>query len=144
MGTLRKLTASLKANFEWIVNQVENHEALINSAVCEIQQAQARAKVQLKSVHRDGERLRSNLAGFEESSKQWKERAIKCRELDPDRALECLRRMRADDQEVVALKRQCQEHEALENQLQRDLILIQERLDTLKRKRNLLRTRQSR
>ena len=144
MSGIKRLVSSIRANFEWMVNQVENHEALVGSVIQEAQQAQARAKVQLASVRKDGSKMRERLVSLENDERSWSERAIKSAAIDESRAIECLRRKKKASEERTALSKQIEEHAILEKQLNQDLTLIDARIDELKRKRNTLRTRESR
>ncbi len=143
MNTVKRWTAGVFSRIDMIVAQVENHEALVNQALREIQQATARAHVQLKGVQRDGERMRQQLADTQQEALQWKERARRTIDNEP-RALECLKRSRRATRVVQELDRRVVEHERVEHQLVSDVRGLEERLDKLKEQRNLMRTRQSR
>ena len=54
MKTLKRLSTTVVSSFDWMISQVENHESLVNAAISEIQEAGARATVQLKKVKHDG------------------------------------------------------------------------------------------
>jgi hypothetical protein len=62
MHRLRVWTASLLSRVDWMVSQIENHEAVARSAIEDVRQAAARAKVQLARVRQDGEALRKRVA----------------------------------------------------------------------------------
>jgi phage shock protein A len=127
-----------------MVTQVENHEALAESAIREVRQAGARAHVQLARVRQDGERLRESLSAQVEAEQRWRERARRTAADDEARALECLRRSRAAARRAAELERRVDEHDRVEQQLVQDVGAIQERLSRLEEQRNLLRTRESR
>jgi phage shock protein A len=131
------------SRIDTFVSQVENHEALVNEALKDLQQATARARVQLKRVREDGERLRRQLAEQREQAERWRERA-KGSVDDDSRAVECLRRERATRRSVDELERRFEEHERTEQQLVKDVRSLDVRLATMKDQRNLMRTRQSR
>ena len=144
MKTLRRWTSSITTSFEWMISQVENHEALVTAAIKEVQESGARAQVQLKRMKVDGQNMRRKLVDLRNTSEQWKERARATAGLDEKRALECLRRQKRVDKESAELEIQEREHTKLEKQLSQDLLLIDERLIRLRQQRNTLRTRQSR
>ena len=58
MHAFRRWTAGLVSRVDWMVSQVENHEALAESAIRDVQRAAARARVQLGRVRQDGSTLR--------------------------------------------------------------------------------------
>jgi phage shock protein A len=144
MNRLRLWTSSLLSRVDWMVTQVENHEALAEGAIREVRRAGARAHVQLARVRQDGERLRESLSTQIEAEQRWRERARNTASDDEARALECLRRARAAARRATELERRVDEHDRVEQQLIHDVGAIQERLSKLEDQRNLLRTRQSR
>lgn len=143
MRHLKRWTTGVMSRIDTFVSQVENHEALVNEALKDLQQATARARVQLKRVREDGERLRRQLAEQREQAERWRERA-KGSVDDDSRAVECLRRERATRRSVDELERRFEEHERTEQQLVKDVRSLDVRLATMKDQRNLMRTRQSR
>lgn len=144
MRLIKRWTTSVAASFDSLISQVENHEALVTSAIREMQEAGAKAKVQLQRVRRDGERMQKRLGELREKSELWAERAVRVHETDKQGALECLRRRKAVHREIEYLERQVAEHVRLEKQLTADLGKIGERLDELQRKKNALSARQYR
>ena len=143
MRYLKRWTTGVMSRIDTFVSQVENHEALVNEALKDLQQATARAQVQLKRVREDGERLRRQLAEQREQAGRWRERA-KGSVDDDSRAVECLRREKAARRSVGELERRIEEHERTEQQLVSDVRSLDGRLAKLKDQRNLMRTRQSR
>ncbi|MDJ0865832.1 MAG: PspA/IM30 family protein [Myxococcota bacterium] len=144
MERFRSWTAGLISRVDWMVSQVENHEALAQSAIRDVRRAAARARVQLARVRADGERQRRERAEQHEAEHTWRERARAAAEQDETRALECLRRARRAQRRAAELERRVEEHERFEKQLAHDVATVEERLGVLETQRNLLRTRQSR
>jgi len=144
MNRWRQWSASLVSRVDWMVSMVENHEALADSAIRDLQRHAARAKVQMGRVRADGRRLRARLDQEREAVTSWRERARRLAPGDEARALECLRRARVAERRVAELADRAAEHERIESQLARDLTRVEERLATLRSQRNLMRTRQSR
>lgn len=135
---------SLNSRFERVLDQVENHEAVVKAAVQEAREHAARARVKLNRVHRDGEALRQRAEKLVADADQWQERAIRCAESDRERARECLRRRSAAQAERERLQREAAEHERLEKQLTSDLRRVEERVRELQRRRNSLSAREQR
>lgn len=144
MKTLRRWTTTIVTSFDRMISQVENHEAMVNAAIREVQESGGRARVQLGRVKQDGERMRRKLIELRNALSSWEERAVKTAAVDEDRALECLKRRRRVAKEIGELEEQERAHAKLERQLVGDLQIIEEKLQTLKTKRNVLRTRESR
>ncbi len=144
MNRWQTFRASLVSRVDWMVSQVENHEALADSAIRDLQRHAARARVQMRRVRSDGERLRDRLSKEREAEPDWRARAKKLASEDEAKALECLRRAKRSAQRASELEARVAEHQQIESQLGRDLARVEERLSQLRSKRNLMRTRQSR
>lgn len=144
MNRIKLWTTGLVSRVDWMVSQVENHEAVARSAIREVQRAAARARVQLARVRADGRRLRDRLAEARDAERTWRERARASGAADEARALECLRRSRQAARRAADLARRLDEHERVEKQLEQDVARVEEQLGQLEERRNLLRTRQSR
>jgi phage shock protein A len=140
---LKRWTTGVMSRIDSFVTQVENHEALVNEALKDLQQTTARAQVQLKRVQEDGQRLQRQLAEHREKVQLWRERA-KQSVGDDARAVECLRREKSARKSVSELERRIEEHERTEQQLVADVRSLDVRLAKLRDHRNLMRTRQSR
>ena len=144
MKQLKRWSTSIAASFDWIVNQVENHGAVVASAIREMQEAAVKARVQLKRVQNDGEKLRERLRDATEKETAWKQRALKLRESDREKALECLRRQKQAARDIEHFTKELKKHEQFEAQLQRDLKTVNDRIEQLKRKRNEMNAREFR
>lgn len=144
MNFIRRWTTSLSSSFEWVVNQVENHDAVVTATIRDMQAAGNKAKLQLTRVQRDGEKMRKRVKELSELEVVWKERAVRSAGEEKERALECLRRRKNAERERTHLEEQIQAHAKLEKQLVIDLKLIEERIAELKRKKNAFNARQYR
>ena len=120
MSYLKRWTTGVFSRIDSFVAQVENHEALANEALQNLQQTTARAQVQLKRVREDGQRLQRQCAEQHEQCARWRERA-KRSITDDARAVECLRRQKGAQRGVDELERRMQEHERIEQQLVADV-----------------------
>jgi len=144
MKTLRRFTTSIISSFDSVVGQLENHEALVSSAIRDAEQAAGRAKAQFQRVQKDGVMLRHRLEEVRDGIRIWEERAKRCAESDEVKALECLKRRETHKRQLAELTEQATRHATLEKQLSADLIVVQDKLSALRQQRNILRTRQSR
>ena len=144
MNRFRHWTASLVSRVDWMVSQVENHEALADSAIRDLGHHAARARVQMARVRADGRAIQQRRDREREAVSSWRDRARRQDGPDDTRALECLRRARTAERQASELDRRLAEHEQVERQLARDLGRVEQQLTTLRGKRNLMRTRQSR
>lgn len=144
MKMMKRWTTTITSSFDWMIAQFENHEALVTSAIREVQQTAAKARVQLEKVKKDGLEMRKRLAELRGLEVSWKDRAVRVNEIDQTRALECLRRRKRVMREIAELEVQERRHKSLEEQLGNDLTLLEERISVLKRQKNTMSTRQYR
>lgn len=144
MNRWQHVRASLVSRVDWMVSQVENHEALADSAIRDLQRHAARARVQMGRVRADGERLAARLEKERAAATTWRERARGLAESDEPKALECLRRAKQAAQRIAELEARVVEHDRIEKQLRGDLARVEDKLSKLRTQRNLMRTRQSR
>ncbi len=142
MNVLKRISSGLVAKVEWLADRAENHEALINATIKDIEHAAAKARVQFRKVQRDSANLKSQLENAHEAEGLWTERAertARSGEEDGDeKALECLKRRKALRKKIEKLQEQNQQQEELEQRLSKDLLILEERLRGLRQRRNLL------
>jgi phage shock protein A len=144
MNTFRKLTTTIRSNFQWIVTQIENHDALVESAIREIRGTRAKARAQFARMQREGQRIEERRREIEKEIALWTDRARRVKDSDEATALKCLQRRKHLQTTRQQLDEQSEEHARTEEQLQHDLKTIDERLQLLQQKQHLLRARESR
>jgi phage shock protein A len=141
MGYFGRFTSGVVARIDELIARVENHEALADAALCELQSATARGQARHARVRRDGDALRTALAQERQAITQWRERAL--RQTDETRALECLRRSQQATRKAGELEQRLARHEQAERTLAADVSALCDRLVLLRDQRNLMRARQT-
>ena len=136
MKIFKRWTSGVVASFEWVANQVENHEALVAAAIREMEESVAKARVQMQRVQKDGSTLKKHLEKAQSDIEVWTERARQSSEENKEKALECIRRKRKAEREAESLKVRFEEHLRVERQLSQDLETVQARLVDLRQKKN--------
>jgi phage shock protein A len=142
MSLWKRWMSGVTGRVDELVSRVENHEALVESAVAEMRAKTARAKARLERVARDGKALRERMQREREATVAWRERARTCPE--QPRALECLRRSRHAQATADALALRLAEHERVETQLRTQLRALEERVAEIQQTHHVMRTRQTR
>jgi phage shock protein A len=142
MSFWKRWMSGVTARLDELVSQVENHEALVQSAIAEMRGKTARAKARLERVARDGRELRAREQREREATVSWRERARNC--ADEPRALECLRRSRHAQAAADALAERLAEHERIEAQLRTQLRALDQRVAEIQQTHHVMRTRQTR
>lgn len=143
MSRFKQWSTVFLSRVDSMVSRMENHEALVDSAINEVRHSLARAKVQLGRVRHDRETLRQRRDQALEAVVSWTERATAVAAADEQRALECLRRKHASAREAEGLERRLAEQVSVEERLVSDIAAVEDRLTRLLHQRNLLRTRES-
>lgn len=142
MSLINRIYATMTARVDKVVGEMENHDAIIESAIRENQRALARAKVRFNRLQSDGRRLEQRLEHLRTAEDQWSSRAQEVAKTDDKMALQCLKKRRECRQQVSTLENALIEHENAENRMCRDMSSVEERLRDINQQRNLMRTRE--
>lgn len=142
MSLFKRISTTLHARLDSVVNQLENHDAVVEAALREGRKAAARAKVRLARVRKDGERLTTSLEEARRAEGEWRARAQASAE-DEGRALECLRRRRVQAKRVEELEHALAAHHEGEARLAKDVAAAERRLAEINDQRNLMRSREA-
>lgn len=142
MKRIKRLGVSITGWVDEVLSQIENHEALAESAVKRVRESTARARAQLRRVERDHARLKSEAEQASRDVAAWKGRALSAK--DEDRAIECLRRSKEAERRASSLELRLAEHSRCKQELQTAIRGLDEQLHALVERKNLMRARQSR
>lgn len=143
MTLINRLYATMSASVDRVVSEIENHDAVIESAIRDNQKSLARAKVRFNRLQADGRRLRQRLDQLRTAEQQWASRARDNAEGDEQIALQCLKKRRVCRKQISGLEETLASHTDAENRLSRDMSTVEERLRDINQQRNLMRTRES-
>lgn len=143
MSILKRLSATMFSRVDQVVSEIENHDAIIESAVRDNQRALAKARVRFNRLKADGQRLARRLADLQASEAQWTRRAQDKAEQDEQTALRCLQKRRECRRRIAGTEQTLAEHRKTEDRLAKELETMDERVKRIGQQRNLLRSRQS-
>lgn len=143
MSLIRRISATLTSSVDRAVSKVENHDAIVNAALRDTQQAAARARVRLKRVCKDGHALKNRYQSLQLAESRWTERARSIGTTDEAKALECLRRRKDCETQLRNLKDSIEKHEELEGRIADQVKKIDARIGEVAHQRNMMRSRQS-
>ncbi len=142
MSRIQRWKLSMTSWVDGVLSQIENHEGAVNAAIGRVRQATARARVQLRRVERDQQRLRESLAREQRAADRWRTRAVDAQ--DEEAAIECLRRHQASERRVEVLGTRLAEHERSQDELREGIGILNGRLAELNERKHVMCTRQSR
>lgn len=144
MNNLKRIFVSIKSQIDHVADEFENHEALAGVAIEDLQAIASRTRLHLHRVSKMSEQYQQQLLTEQQQAHLWSERAVKVRQEDEKKALQCVKRLRQVQQQIKSLEQQCQESTAQEEKIRTDLTLIQEQLQSLKNQKEILAARQNR
>mgnify|MGYP001820510530 CR=1 FL=1 len=143
MSLIRRISTSITSSVDRAVSKVENHDAIINAALRDTQQAAARSRVRLERVRKDGRSLKSRHSELQVAASRWTERARGLGTTDEAKALECLRRRKDCEMQMKNLEDSIEKHDELEGRIAEQVKKIEARIGEVSQQRNMMRSRQS-
>lgn len=143
MSLIRRISTTITSSVDRAVSKVENHDAIINAALRDTQQAAARSRVRLARVKKDGDALKKRCADLKQSAARWTERARSIGADDEAKALECLRRRKDCEAQLHTLRDSIEKHDELESRIAEQVKKIEDRIGEVAQQRNMMRSRQS-
>jgi phage shock protein A len=143
MSLIRRISTSITSSVDRAVSKVENHDAIVNAALRETQQAAARSRVRLERVRKDGHSLKTRHANLKQAAGRWTERARSIANQDESKALECLRRRKDCELQMQNLEESIAKHDELEARVSEQVKKIEARIGEVAQQRNMMRSRQS-
>lgn len=144
MNNLKRIFVSIKSQVDQVADEFENHEALAGAAIQDLQAIGSKTRLHLHKVSKLSVQYQQQLDQQQELARLWSERAIKAREEDEQKALQCVKRLRQTQQQIKMLEKQCEQSTAQELKIRNDLNSISEQLQVLKNKKEILAARQNR
>lgn len=144
MNNLKHIFLSIKSQIDHVANEFENHEALAGAAIEDLQGLASKTRLHLHRVSKMSEHYQTQLQAAQEQARLWSERAIKAKEDDEQKALQCVKRLRQTQKLMALLEQQGNDSLAQEQKIRHDLNAIQENLQVLKNKKEILAARQNR
>ena len=143
MSLIRRISTSISSSVDRAVSKVENHDAIINSALRDTQHAAARSRVRLERVRKDGNNLKERYSKLQVAVSRWTDRAKSIAQDDEAKALECLRRRKDCETQLVSLRDSIEKHDELEARITEQVKKIESRIGEVSHQRNMMRSRQS-
>ena len=142
MSFFKRISATVSANLDRAISQIENHDAVAEVALEEVREALARLTVQRNRVRTEASRHADRAAVLEREAATWADRARRIGHEDEQRAMDCLARRRACQSEAGSLARRAARQQALEERLDRDITALRDRLVEIESRREDLKGRE--
>lgn len=142
MSIIKRITASVSASLEQAVGAMENHDAIIESALRDGRDAAARLKLQVRQIREQRQRDETRQDTLEQEAGRWEARAAATAEADRQRAIECLRRRDQARRELAGLRAAVEQSREQERNTERELDALTRRLQAMEARRRELNGRQ--
>ncbi|VUD56443.1 hypothetical protein TDB9533_02098 [Thalassocella blandensis] len=141
---IRRLAASISACFDDLVSKVENHDAVAQVAIADVQKAAAKIRAEKNKVDQSIRRLQDQLKSQQSDIQLWQARAKSCADTDEGKALQCLKQVKKIKAQVEQGESQQQELLNVATSLNSSLQQVENKLTQLNSKRAILASRESR
>jgi phage shock protein A len=139
MNGFKRMTVAVRASVDRVLTQVENHEAVTETALDELRRHLARGRSHASRVKRDGDALRKELERAHDAAEQWRKRAAATTQHEA--ALECVRRARDAREQGQRLETRLGEHGQVTKRLSREIRELEEKYSELHSRQRVLQAR---
>jgi len=144
MNNIKRIFVSIKSQIDHVADEFENHEALAGAAIEDLQVLASKTRLHLHRVRKMSEHYQTQLQAEQEQARLWSDRAIKAKKEDENKALQCVKRLRQTQKLITMFEQQSHDSTVQEEKISQDLNAIQEQLQVLKNKKEILAARQNR
>ena len=139
MGMLKNIGLSISARLTAISQCFEDHEAVAEGMIREVERLYAKAKVQQQQIQEHILKKKDEMEMLQREERLWISR-IKASQ--KERALECAKRLKRVQLAIAQVSEELSEAENVKERISSDLHAIQEKLQLVKRKKVELVSRQ--
>lgn len=141
MRLFKRISSAVLTSVDEVVSRVENHDAVVDSLLRELQESAAQAKVRLSRVQKDGVTMQNRLKQLQQTEQQWTDRARQVAASEESKALACLQRRKHCQEQVTGLQTALQQHTVMEQKLRDQVQQIEQRCQEVRQQRHLLQSR---
>ncbi|MEE9425639.1 MAG: hypothetical protein V3V18_11795 [Methylococcales bacterium] len=144
MNTVKRLFISIKQQIENVAEDFEDHQALINAAIVELDEVGATTQIQLNRTRNELTNYEKQIKEIETESTLWADRARKLHTEDENKALDCVKRIKVLQNQSQRLAEQIDHSIEVERHLIKNLSAINDKRSELKIRKDNLNSRQNR
>jgi len=143
MSIIKRLSATVVSSIDSLVGEIEDHNAVVEVAIKDLQKQIAEAKVRLNRVNQEQLKIKQQISDTQLKASAWKQRAIESAKDDEAKALECLNRSKTHKDQVKGLDASHEEYKVTSRKLSEITGKLEKALIEAKRKQTIMRARQS-
>lgn len=143
MSLIKRLVTTVHSSVDRTLAGMENHEAVVDAALRESREAVSRARVRLSRLEKDGKQQSNRITELTSEVELWNERARSVAEGNRPKALACIKRRKACEQDLELAKAQALEHGRIEQRVRDSISESTNRVQALQSQRNQMRSREA-
>lgn len=145
MGLFKRIGDVLRANLNDLISKAEDPKKMLEQLVMDMEEQLIQAKKDVASAIADEKRLGAQVQEQKELASKWEQRAALAVEKGDDSlAMEALKKKKDAESLAAEYEAQWQKQKAVTDQLKQSIQQVQDKVEELKRKKNLLIARQKR
>lgn len=144
MSIFKRLSATVVSGIDSLVGEIEDHNAVVEVAIRDLQKQIAAARVRFNTLEWERDRLLEQVAEHRQLVTLWKQRAVKSAESgDEEKALECLGRSRNCEARAAQLEKSSGQFAQTAKKLRESISKLESALQASKQKQSLMRAREA-
>ena len=143
MNIFKRFTTTVTASLDNAVGNLENHDAIIEATIKQTKQSAAKTKARINTLRQQLHSYENQLIEAQTQHTLWTERALKLADADESKALECLSRRNQCQESIARFTTRIEQQKNLINDVSTNLKTLQNKLDDMSQKHNLMRSRQA-
>ena len=144
MNSLKRIFFTLKAQLDEVADDFENHEAVAGVAIKELEAYQGKTRIHQHRLQEMIQQFETKLGDLNKEAETWSARAVKLKEQDEAKALECVKRLVQVQKQMKAIEPELAKAKEQFGQCHKDLSEIQAQLHALHTQKEVLSARQNR
>ncbi|MBK8815671.1 MAG: hypothetical protein IPN42_09300 [Methylococcaceae bacterium] len=144
MNSLKRIFFTLKAQLDDVADDFENHEAVAGVAIKELETYQGKTRIHQHRLQEMIQQFESKLVDLNNQAETWSARAVKSKDQDEAKALECVKRLLQVQKQIKAIEPELAKAKEQFGQCHQDLTDIQAQLHALYTQKEVLSARQNR
>jgi len=141
MNSLKRLSATLVATIDKTVASMEDHEAVVASALKDSKKATARARFKLEKLKLRNQHLQARLAEAKAEHDKWQDRALSLKETNREDALRCLTARKRCAERIEALSKELSHREESARRMEASVNQLIQKTESLDARRSELSSR---
>lgn len=134
MRPVSRIMTTITAQFDQLVSQIENHEAVAEASLRNLREDIRNARFQYKMIQRDLEKIQIKQSQNEKEIDNWKDRARRYHSEDREKALHCVKRLKQFEAETTHLNQRETDLSESALHLQKQLSRVESQYQSLRNK----------